>query len=648
MSENTGKPRNRERISLILYVLYLILLIGSVVLLARIIQIQVFFHPDEKIQTALTPAVVSKDIYPSRGNIYDCEGRLLALSGPVYQVHMDCTVRKDEIEAKMHKAIEKAGEDHAKIEAAKKEAADKEAEWLGKARKLSVELARVFPEHDANYYYNLIKDGRENGKKYVKIGTPIDLNLKNQIEKFPLFEDGRYSSGLIVKEDYVRKYPYGKLARRTIGFVRDNKSDVANTHIGLEGKFDHILHGTNGREYLRETDHGRMRDNDSAFVKAIDGLDLHTTLNIDYQEIADKALREQIENEDDLDCACLVLMEVKTGAIKAMVNLVRDQQTGTFEEFQNIAIGRKGEPGSVFKTVTLMSVLNDGYIESLEYKLPATNGHVEGTSINDDHIAPFVARNGGVKEISVLDGFKISSNYVFATLAVKFYGKHGNVDNTMHFLENIYTYKLGEAYDFDLDGMLTPTIPSPKTRYWTNTDLGTIGFGYSTEETPMHILTFYNAIANKGRMMKPYLVESITDDKGNPVDKRGPSVLNAAICTKAVADTITRALLGVTEDGTAKRLKDAKCSVAGKTGTSFGTFPNGKYSDEDGRRKYQGTFVGFFPAEEPQYSIICEVFSVPTSKQFQGGGIPAKAIRNVIDNLYNIDPSFRPQLDKAQ
>ena len=648
MSENNSIRKNRERISVILYTLYLLLLAGAVVLILRIIGIQLFFNPDEKIKDALTPAVTTKVIDPERGNIIDCEGRLLALTTPTYQIYMDCTVMKDEFTAKMNGKIERAKDDKLKIQAARDEAQKKEEEWLSKARALSEELAKIFPGKSADSIYQTIRDGRNNNRRYVKIGTPVDRNTRNAIMEFPLVREGRYKSGIIFEQDYVRKYPYGKLARRTIGFVRNNKSDVGNTHIGLEGKFDHILHGTNGREYLRATDHGLMRDNDSAYVKAVDGLDVRTTLNIDFQDIADRALREQIEPEEDLEGACLVLMDVKTGAIRAMVNLVRDVAgAGTFEEIQNLAIGRKCEPGSVFKTVTLMSVLNDGFIKSLEETLPATNGHVEGTSINDAHIPDFVRNHGGVKEISIIDGFKISSNYVFATLAVKNYGKHGNTDKTKQFLQNIYTYKLGEAYDFDLDGMLTPTIPSPESRYWTNTDLGSIGFGYSTSETPMHILTFYNAIANKGRMMKPYLVEDIEKD-GSVVDTRGPSVLNSAICSKAVADTITRALRAVTEEGTAKRLKDAKCNVAGKTGTSFGTYENGKYEDELGRRKYQGTFVGFFPSEDPQYSVICTVYSKPTSKQFQGGGIPARAIKTLIDGLYNIDPRFQTVLEKAQ
>ena len=445
----------------------------------------------------------------------------------------------------------------------------------------------------------------------------------NRILSLPLFRKGRYYSGVQYEQENVREYPYGTLARRTIGFVRNNKSPVRNTHIGLEGKFDYELHGEEGLEYLRETDQGTVRNSDSTIVRAVDGNDLRTTLNIDYQEIADMALREQIEPEEAIEGACLVLMETETGAIRAMVNLLREgeEHDGDFAEIQNLAIGRKNEPGSVFKTVTLTSLLNDGFISSLEETLPATDGRVPGTSIRDSHIPDF-AREHDTDRISVIDGFKISSNYVFARLAVDHYANNSRGDLTGSFLS--------------LDGMLTPTIPSPETRYWTDTDLGSIAYGYSTSMTPIHILTFYNAIANKGRMMKPYLVEDI-ESGGRTIRRRGPSTLNAAICSRAVADTVTRALKAVTEEGTARRLRGAKCSVAGKTGTSFGTYDDGRYADEYGRRKYQGTFVGFFPADAPKYSIICTVYSKPTSKSFQGGGIPARTVRTVIDRLYNID-----------
>ena len=626
-TEATTPKKKRDRIGVILYLLYVAMLIAAVILIVRLAGIQAFWKPDAKIAGALTPSNTVSIIEPARGNILDAEGRLLAISCPIYQFYMDCTVLKDT------------------------NTPEQEQAWLEKARQLSEGLAAEFGDRSADQYYQLIRDGRANGRKYVRIGRPVDRNVYNRVIALPLFREGRYRSGMIVEQEHIRQYQYGKLARRTIGFVRNNKSDVANTHIGLEGKFDYVLHGQEGREWMRVTDYGRVRNSDSAFVKAVDGKDLRITLNIDYQDIADRALREQITEEPDLEGACLVLMEVSTGAIRAMVNLVREEGTGPFEEIQNLAIGRKGEPGSVFKTVTLMSVLNDGFIKSLEETLPATNGNVVGTSIKDAHIPDF-ARQHHTNRISVLDGFKISSNYVFATLAVKNYGidkskgRGKGLEKTERFLQNIYNYKLGEAFAFDLDGLQTPTIPSPSTRYWTDTDLGSIGFGYSTEETPLHILTFYNAIANKGRMMKPYLVEDI-EEHGIVTERRGPGVLNAAVCSKAVADTITRALKAVTEEGTAKRLKGAKCNVAGKTGTSFGTYENGQYQDALGRRKYQGTFVGFFPAEKPQYSIICVVYSKPTSRQFQGGGIPARAIRTVVDELYNIDPCFREELKRS-
>lgn len=608
---DTSTPRkHRDRIGIVLYLIYLVLLVAGLLIVLRIVQIQIFFRPDPKIESALTPKTTARTIIPKRGNIYDCHGRLLAISSPEYQFYMDCTVLKDEF-------------------AKQENGAELEAQWLDEARELARGFAAEFGDRSASEYYSLIRNGRASGRKYVKIGHEVDLNAYNRIMQLPLARDGRYRGGVIAERSDIRHYPYGTLARRTIGFVRDNDSQVTNTHIGLEGKFDYILHGKEGREYLRSTDLGTVSNTDSSLVRAEDGKDLYTTLDIDYQQIADAALREQIEGEEDLEGACLVLMETKTGAIRAMVNLVRGQE-GEFGEYQNLAISRKAEPGSVFKTVTLMSVLEDGFVKSLEETLPATNGHVEGTSINDSHIRDF-ARQHDTDEISILDGFKISSNYVFATLAVKYYGRTKTSDGTERFLSNLYNYKLGEAFDFDLDGLQTPTIPSPETRYWTNTDLGSIAYGYSTEETPLHILTFYNAIANKGRMMKPYLVN-------------GPSILNSAVCSRAVADTITRALKAVTEDGTARRLRGAKCSVAGKTGTSFGTFPNGKYVDENGKRKYQGTFVGFFPAEDPQYSVICMVYSNPTGKSFQGGGIPARAVRTMIDKIYNIDPYFRDRI----
>ena len=620
--------KKRDRIGMVLYIFYVLLLVLTVLVIAKLVYFQLIWKPEPRIANALTPSIVKRTVEPVRGNIIDCNGRLLAMSYPIYDIHMDCTVMKAEY-GKMKN---------------REKGQMKEQEWMEKARLLSQGLAELVPGTNAEKMFSQIKEGRARGRKYLPVAKGVDRSTMLKIKDLPLYKEGANKGGMIVETRNVRKYPYGRLARRTIGFVRDNKGlpeDEIKGNPGLEGRYDAILHGKDGREYLKQTDRGRVRNYDSSYVRAVDGKDLRTTLNIDYQDVADRALRERIDSLEDLSGACLVLMEVKTGAIRAMVNLSRDPNRGnSFEEITNFAIGRRCEPGSVFKTVTLLSVMSDGIYKSLDETIPTNHGIVKNTKMKQDvHILDW-EREHKTKEISILDGFKISSNYVFGTLAVQNYAA-----NPRQYVEKIYSYGLGDSFDFDLEGLLTPLIPDPKSRMWSNTTLGTMGFGYATEETPLHILTFYNAIANKGRMVKPYLVEDI-EKAGTVIDRRGPSVLNASICSRAIADTMTRALLSVTEEGTARRLKNAKCKVAGKTGTSFATFENGQYSDAAGRRQYRGTFVGYFPAEDPQYSVICAVYSKPTRTSYQGGGIPASVIKTLVDYVYVNDPRFREKLPK--
>ncbi len=620
--------KKRDRIGMVLYIFYVLLLVLTVLVIAKLVYFQLIWKPEPRIAGALTPSIVKRTVEPVRGNIIDCNGRLLAMSYPIYDIHMDCTVMKAEY-GKMKN---------------REKGRMKEQEWMEKARLLSQGLAELVPGTNAEKMFSQIKEGRARGRKYLPVAKGVDRSTMLKIKDLPLYKEGANKGGMIVETRNVRKYPYGRLARRTIGFVRDNKGlpeEEIKGNPGLEGRYDAILHGKDGREYLKQTDRGRVRNYDSSYVRAVDGKDLRTTLNIDYQDVADRALRERIDSLEDLNGACLVLMEVKTGAIRAMVNISRDPNRGnSFEEITNFAIGRRCEPGSVFKTVTLLSVMSDGIYKSLDETIPTNHGIVKNTKMKQDvHILDW-EREHKTKEISILDGFKISSNYVFGTLAVQNYAA-----NPRQYVEKIYSYGLGDSFDFDLEGLLTPLIPDPKSRMWSNTTLGTMGFGYATEETPLHILTFYNAIANKGRMVKPYLVEDI-EKAGTVTDRRGPSVLNASICSRAIADTMTRALLSVTEEGTARRLKNAKCKVAGKTGTSFATFENGQYSDAAGRRQYQGTFVGYFPAEDPQYSVICAVYSKPTRTSYQGGGIPASVIKTLVDYVYVNDPRFREKLPK--
>ena len=618
------KPKKeRDRIGLILYLLYVFFLGLSIVFVVRIIGIQWFWEVDSDLKPYFLPSSIRSVIEPERGAIIGCDGQILALSTPMYQLYMDCTVRKDYFR--------------------KHEKADSlERAWKAKARV----FAEVFAEEaggNAVEWYGQIEKGRQNGVKYLRLGGQIDRESLNNLEEKTFLKEGPFKSGIITTRKDTRQYPFGSLARRTIGYVKDNSNSNGNNHIGLEGKYDYVLHGKEGEVWLRPTDNKeRIQNYDSTYVKPENGMDVRTTLDITLQDITDKALRRQIEENNAIEMGCAVIMEVETGAIRAMVNLVRDPADSSLNETYNMAIGLSSEPGSVFKATTLMTALEDGCIKSLDDVIPTNNGIIPGYP-PDDHVR-------GMKEISILKGFEISSNYVFRYLAVNNYK-----DDPKKFIDKLYMYKLGQAFDFDLEGLQEPFLPSPDSPKWSATDLGSIGMGYSIQETPLHILTFYNAIANKGKMMKPYLVESI-EKNGTVKKKLGPSVLNASICSRATADTLLRAMKAVTSEGTATRLKGAKLQVAGKTGTSRQVLTQEEidrygmstpYVTKDGSYHNLATFVGFFPADAPKYSAIICLKSGLIRGSLYGGVLPAAAIREIVDKIYALDSEWNQPLERA-
>ena len=636
-SEIRDTFENRDRIHMVMVFLTVLFIALSVGILICIGHIQATYSVDRKVINLFRPRPDRYVEVPKRGRILAEDGRPLAITAPLYDIYMDCTVRKSEFEEmdnKERRRLNKLQADGKEVPAAKYPGTAAEKAWQSKADSLSRELARLFPAKSAGQYLSDILSGRENGKKHVLIRKNVNHATLNVLKTLPLFREGAYKGGLIAEEHDERIYPYDTLARRVIGYVRELG------RIGIEGTYDYELHGTEGVEWRRVTDDRKyIRDFDSTVVKAVDGNDVRTTLNIDFQDIADRALRRQIADDPQIRAGIAVLMEAETGAIRAMVNLSRDTIPGSrLWERDNLVLKEVGELGSVMKTVTLLSLVEDGHVHSLEETIPTNHGAVPGYN-QDSHILDY-ERQTGRNEITVKHGFEISSNYVFTWLPERYYG-----DNPQEFFDHIYAYRLGEKFDFDLDGLGTPVVNRPGTAGWSRTTLGTTAYGYGMSVTPLHVVTFYNAIANKGKMMKPYLVESIEKD-GKVIKQYGPSVLNN-ICTRATADTVTRALMAVVNDGTAKRLKDAKLSVAGKTGTAqIVLTPKERkgnldpYHDPWGRKKNQGTFVGFFPAENPKYTILVTVYSYLSGMSFYGGTKPAMAVREIVDNIYAIDDTW--------
>ena len=628
MRTSSDIHKKQDWISILLWIFYCGFLVLSIIIIGKMIKIQFFWEPDTEYVRYFQPKHEQVITKPDRGTILDRNGKLLAISTPMYNINMDCTVRKEEF---------------AKIKNPRKRDS-LENDWKRKARLLSNELPIVLEKDgkSAEHYYNLIISNRDSnlkGRKNVLITKNIDHSTYLRLKELPLFNEGQFKSGMIKTEIETRQYPYGELAARVIGDVRINRNNPEESrYLGIEGQYDYILRGKDGSQWMKRTDKGLIIDQDSAIVAVKHGQDIRTTIDIDIQDIADRALRRHITDDERIEGGCVVIMDVKTGAIRAMVNLLKNSKDVLGENF-NMAIGRPGEPGSIFKAVTMATLLEDGHI-TLDMEIPTRHGKMEDLpKINDDQYIKDWEKKHNTDRISVLDGFKISSNYVFRRLVIDNYQ-----DNPQDFINRLYDYRLNDSYAFDLKekGGTSSQITQSSSKY----NLAANAIGYSIMETPLNMLTFYNAIANNGKLMKPYLIESFETD--GEVDKKfGPEVLNGSIVSKATADTLTRALKMVTLEGTGSKLKNAKCEVAGKTGTAWTVLrPDEQplkgrpFESINGERKYQATFVGFFPADEPKYSAIIVVYTKLTKGSVYGGVIPAMTFKEIVDNLWSLDSSW--------
>ncbi len=618
--------RSKRRASNVLTAFNIVFLIAAIAIIVKIVAVQFFWKPDPEYINYFHPKKTRQIIEPERGAIIDHNGKLLALSTPMYDIRMDCCVMKNEY--RKSDSLERV--------------------WRQKAIKLASELPAVLkdPKKTAADYERLILDGRRKGSRYELLAKGIDHGTLLELEKLTLFKEGRFHSGMIVEKRETRQYPYGDLARRVIGYVKHN-NDTSTRHIGIEGKYDYVLHGKKGLEWKKITDKKVMiKDVDSSIVASEDGLDVRTTLDINIQDIADRSLRKNMARDSNIIGGCVVVLDVETGAVRGMVNLQKNKK-GEFAEIFNFAAGRPAEPGSVFKAVTLTTLLEDDCVE-LETRIPTNSGRfTDIPKISQDRYIVNYENRTGNKTISTVEGFQISSNYVFRKLA---YDNYKN--RPKEFINRLHEYNFGEAYQFDLneEGSAKPSLPDPDSRHWTMSDLVSVAIGYSARVTPLQVATFYNAIANNGKMMKPYIVES-TERNGKVVKEFKPTLLNGSICSKATADTLTRALTMVTLEGTASKLKNAKCTVAGKTGTSRMHLnqeerkgSKNPYESINGEKKHQATFVGFFPADNPKYTAIVVVYTRLMRSDVYGGNIPVLTFKDVADELWAYEDGWGTEL----
>ncbi|HEV3411304.1 MAG TPA: penicillin-binding protein [Puia sp.] len=484
---------------------------------------------------------------------------------------------------------------------------------------LSICLSRLFGDQSAAAYRKILWQGYRREDRYYEIAANVPFQKYQQLRQFPLVREGRNKSGWIAEVVNKRLNPFGLLANRTLGLARANAQNV-----GLERTYDTLLKGETGRRLVRYIAGGAYVPVEGYEIESQNGKDIITTLDVNIQDIAENALlREMIANQAEHG-TCIV-MEVATGKIKAIANLGL-QSDGAYWEDLNYAI-RATEPGSTFKLATLLSLLEDKKVAlSDKVLLDGGSWKVAGRTVYD-------AEPHDNKEFTVKEAFEISSNVGMAKLALSRYGS-----NPAGFVAHLRKLRLDQPTGIDLLGEATPIVKHPGSRTWSATTLPWMAFGYEVLISPLQTLTLYNAVANDGRMMKPYLVSAV-QESGVTIKENQPTALIENICGESTLRELQECLKGVCKDaeGTAHSLfQHSFFPVAGKTGTALVANGTRGYADH----VYQSSFVGYFPADHPKYSCIVVIKNHPFAKVFLGAKVAGPVFKELADKMMSLDPDI--------
>lgn len=541
-----------------------------------------------------------RELDAERGTIYSEDGSMLSTSIPYFDVRIDF------------------GADGLREKGGKR--------FTENIDSLSYLMAAHFGDRSTETYRKELKQAYKKKERYYLLQRNISFRDYQALRNFPLVRLGRNRSGFIFEEREKRLTPFGLLANRTIGLSRqyqDASGNMVSRNVGLEKTYDTLLKGENGKRLMRRIAGGAFVPIEGSEIEPENGRDLLATIDVRIQDIAENALMKMMV-ENECEHGTCIVMEVATGKVKAIANLGR-QPDGTYFEDLNYAI-TKAEPGSTFKLVTMLSVLEDQYV-NLNSTVDLEGGvwKTAGRTVYDSEKH---GRNG----VTVKQAFELSSNVGMAKLVTNHYSS-----SPYRFIDHIRRLKLDSATGIDLLGESTPVIPTPKSRYWSAPTLPWMSFGYNLSLTPMHTLMLYNAVANNGRMMKPYLVNAVMKD-GKVVKQYGPQVKVDRICSEATLKQLRECLEGVVIEGTARSMLSPHYAIAGKTGTALVANGTRGYADHI----YQSSFAGYFPANNPKYSCIVVIRNKPFAKKFYGALVAGPVFREVADKLYAMDIGSLP------
>lgn len=563
---------------------YGVLFLFALIILGQALNVQLVQGADLKAKAQdLTTGY--KSIEAVRGNIYASDGSLLATSVPIYEVRFDANTEalSDEVFS---------------------EGVDS----------LAYQLAGLFNDKSKSQYKSELVNARKKGARYHLIKRNVKYTELKELKQFSIFNRGKFKGGLIFMQQNKRVRPFKILAARTIGYEREGVRPV-----GLEGAYSKDLSGVDGKRLMQKIAGGIwMPISDENEIEPLDGSDIYTSIDVNIQDVAESALLKQLEKQE-ADHGCVALMEVETGEIKAIANLSRNK-SGTYYESYNYVIGESTEPGSVFKLPALMAAFEDGYI-SLEDMVDTEGGvtYFYNEKMSDSH-------KGGYGVIDVKRSFEVSSNVAISKLINKYYA-----DKPQQFVDRLYDMGLNKRLGIEISGEGSPLIKSTDDEGWSGVSLPWMSIGYEVHLTPLQTLTFYNAVANDGKMVKPQFVKHV-NQRGKVVKTIETEVINSSICSKKTLAMAKEMLLGVVENGTAKNLKNPVYKIAGKTGTT--QISNNKYGYKyDSKISHQASFVGYFPADNPKYTCIV-VVNAPSRNVYYGNLVAGPIFKEVADKVY--------------
>jgi cell division protein FtsI (penicillin-binding protein 3) len=534
----------------------------------------------------------------NRGDILTNDGRLLASSVPYYTIYMDT-----------------------------RSSGMSSVTWSNGINGLSAGLAQFLGDRSASGWKSAITEARRKGDRYFLIQRKVNFETLKKLKELPIFREGQYKGGMVAQADNKRILPYSDLAARTIGYL--NLGSEGN-EVGIEGAFDKDLAGKNGIAVKQRLTGGDWIIVESPNgVESRDGNDVVTTLDLDLQDVATTALLNQLR-KNDADHGCAVLMEVATGNVKAIANLGL-QSDGDYHEAYNYAVGESTEPGSTFKLPSLMAAIEDGVIDTGDIVDTGTGSVKFYNKVIKD------TKEEGYGKITVKQVFEKSSNVGTSKLIYEHYK-----DNPKDFVNRLYAMRLNQKLDLQIKGEGEPLIRYPGDKLWSGLSLPMMSHGYEVQLTPLQILTFYNAVANDGKMMRPLFVTAIMRN-GSIIKSYEPEVIINSIASRSTIRKAKRMMEGVVEHGTATNLKNANYKIAGKTGTA--QIARDKYGYRNGARiSYQASFVGYFPAESPLYSCIVVVNS-PSNGVYYGNIVAGTVFKEISDKVYSTRffRDFRPE-----